>query len=180
MRWFVMKRIAHHSKRQLRRLRALKRFRVKRKHLRTALMATAPPAALLGFGGMQAGEAPERTAISMPVPNFHAGLAHAAGPPKQPIGSVAASYYGDEFAGRRTANGELFNPSLMTAAHRTLPFGSLVEVKHPSGRSVVVRINDRGPFHGDRGIDLSEAAAKAIGLADAGVGKVDLSLLRSA
>ncbi|HEV2078654.1 MAG TPA: septal ring lytic transglycosylase RlpA family protein, partial [Allosphingosinicella sp.] len=92
---------------------------------------------------------------------------------------VEASYYGDEFAGRTTASGETFDPNLLTAAHRTLPFGSLVEVSDEfSGRSVVVRINDRGPFHGDRAIDLSEAAARKIGLADAGTSRVSLNVVR--
>ncbi len=75
------------------------------------------------------------------------------------IGSGMASYYGREFAGRRTANGERFDPSEYTAAHRTLPFGSRVRVTSASGKSVIVRINDRGRFHGGQVIDLSQAAA---------------------
>jgi rare lipoprotein A len=76
-----------------------------------------------------------------------------------------ATYYGKEFAGRRTASGERFNPSAMTAAHRTLRFGTRVRVTNTrNGRSVVVRINDRGPFVKGRSIDLSSGAARAIGM----------------
>lgn len=89
-----------------------------------------------------------------------------------------ASWYGREFAGRKTASGERFDPAQYTAAHRTLPFGSKVRVTH-NGRSVVVRINDRGPFHGGRVIDLSQAAAEDLGIRRAGSGRVELALLES-
>ena len=92
------------------------------------------------------------------------------------ISGGVASWYGPGFAGRRTASGEAFNPSDYTAAHRSLPFGSKVRVTH-NGRSVVVRINDRGPFHGGRVIDLSQAAAEDLGLRRAGSGRVELALL---
>ncbi len=96
------------------------------------------------------------------------------------IGEGRASWYGAQFAGRRTASGERFNPEELTAAHRTLPFGSLVRVTHAStGKSVVVRINDRGPFHGNRVIDLSKAAAEQIGIRSSGSGFVELALLNS-
>jgi rare lipoprotein A len=76
-----------------------------------------------------------------------------------------ASFYGRGLHGRRTASGERFDRKALTAAHRTLPFGTLVEVENlNTGRSVVVRINDRGPFTRGRIIDLSEAAGGAIGL----------------
>ena len=89
-----------------------------------------------------------------------------------------ASWYGPGFAGRRTANGEIFNPEQLTAAHRYLPFGTLVEVVNLStGGSVVVRITDRGPFIHNRVIDLSAAAARSIGLLGAGVGPVELRIL---
>ena len=87
-----------------------------------------------------------------------------------------ASWYGRDFHGRRTANGERFNMNALTAAHRTLPLGSHVRVTY-QGRSVVVRINDRGPFAGHRVIDLSRAAAEQIGLRRAGSGRVTLSVL---
>ena len=82
-----------------------------------------------------------------------------------PAQAEVASYYGKELAGRRTASGERFNPSAMTAAHRTLRFGTRVRVTNSrNGRSVVVRINDRGPFVKGRSIDLSSGAAQAIGM----------------
>jgi rare lipoprotein A len=94
------------------------------------------------------------------------------------IGSGLASYYGQELAGNRTANGERFDPSGMTAAHRTLPFGSMVRVTNLSnGQSVIVRINDRGPFGRGRVIDVSHAAAKEIGLHRSGTARVSMSLL---
>ena len=91
--------------------------------------------------------------------------------------TVTASYYGKELAGRPTASGEKFNPSGMTAAHRTLPFGTQVRVTHSrNGRSVIVRINDRGPFVNGRSIDLSAGAAAAIGMR--GTARVHLKVLR--
>ncbi|WP_245942319.1 septal ring lytic transglycosylase RlpA family protein [Sphingomonas gilva] len=82
-----------------------------------------------------------------------------------------AGWYGAELAGRPTASGERFDPSGMTAAHRTLPLGSHVEVTSiANGRNVVLRINDRGPYHGKRIIDLSRAAAQRLGIS--GIGRV--------
>lgn len=90
-----------------------------------------------------------------------------------------ASWYGPGFHGRRTANGERFNQNALTAAHRTLPFGTKVKVTNlRNGQSVVVRINDRGPFTGGRVIDLSAGAAKIIGIKSSGVGNVALDILR--
>jgi rare lipoprotein A len=90
-----------------------------------------------------------------------------------------ASWYGQEYAGRTTANGEIFDPMKLTAAHRTLPFGTLVDVRNPKNeRSVAVRINDRGPFVGNRIIDLSYAAALQIALVEAGIGPVELTILK--
>ncbi|QIQ88216.1 MAG: septal ring lytic transglycosylase RlpA family protein [Erythrobacter sp.] len=101
-----------------------------------------------------------------------------AAPASKDIGGGAASYYGDELAGNPTASGESFDPNKLTAAHRTLPLGSRVRVTNPAnGESVVVRINDRGPFHGNRVIDLSLAAARQIGLLKSGVGQVRMALL---
>jgi rare lipoprotein A len=86
-----------------------------------------------------------------------------------------ASYYADKFDGRKTANGEIFNQSAKTAAHKTLPFGTKVTVKNLSnGRSVKVRINDRGPFVAGRMIDLSKKAAKKIDMVNAGVVNVEI------
>jgi rare lipoprotein A len=89
-----------------------------------------------------------------------------------------ASYYGDELAGNRTASGERFDPRQMTGAHRSLPFGSMVRVTNVSnGDSVVVRINDRGPFSRGRVIDISHAAAREIGMHRSGTARVKLALL---
>ena len=91
-----------------------------------------------------------------------------------------ASFYGYDFAGRPTANGEIFNPNALTAASKTLPFGTLVRVTNRSnGRSVVVRINDRGPYVGNRTIDLSRAAAADIGMLNSGVASVDVEIVGS-
>ncbi len=88
-----------------------------------------------------------------------------------------ATYYGKEFAGRRTASGERFNPGAMTAAHRTLRFGTRVRVTNArTGRSVIVRINDRGPFVKGYAIDLSSRAARAIGMG--GTAHVRLDVIR--
>lgn len=87
-----------------------------------------------------------------------------------------ASWYGPGFHGRTTANGETFNQNALTAAHPTLPFGTRVRVTR-GNRSVVVRINDRGPYVGGRIIDLSAAAASQIGLRSIGVGSVCLTRL---
>ena len=87
-----------------------------------------------------------------------------------------ASWYGPGFHGRKTANGERFDMNALTAAHRTLPLGTQVRVTNThTGQSVVVRINDRGPYVGRRVIDLSKASAQAIGIA--GVAKVSIARL---
>ncbi len=84
-----------------------------------------------------------------------------------------ASWYGQEFAGRLTANGEVYDPNQLTAAHLTLPFGTLVKVTNlQNGRSVNVRVTDRGPFIKGRNIDLSRAAAEEIAMVGAGVARV--------
>ena len=92
--------------------------------------------------------------------------------------SGMASYYHDRFHGRRTASGARYDKGTLSAAHKTLPLGTRVLVTDSrSGRSVVVRINDRGPYHGGRIIDLSRAAANQIGLTAKGVGRVKLQIL---
>jgi rare lipoprotein A len=84
-----------------------------------------------------------------------------------------ASYYGKEFHGRRAANGEIFNMNAMTAAHKSLPFGTRLQVTNMSnGRSVIVRIQDRGPFIRGRDLDLSFGAAKAIGMVHSGTARI--------
>lgn len=108
--------------------------------------------------------------------------AEASSPPRKAKVSTSsglsgkASWYGPGFHGRRTASGEVFNTNSMTAAHKTLPFGTRVKVtSQATGRSVVVRINDRGPFVRGRVIDLSKASARVLGMA--GLSNVSLSVL---
>ena len=92
--------------------------------------------------------------------------------------SGTASYYAVEFYGHRTANGERFSNAAMTAAHKTLPFGTLVEVTNMrNGKSVVVRVNDRGPYSHARVIDLSKTAARQLGMHHTGTAKVKLAVL---
>jgi len=106
--------------------------------------------------------------------------------PPKPVGPVVvsthsgeASWYGPGFYGNRTASGEVFRPGTMTAAHRSLPFGTKVRVTNLwNGRKAVVRINDRGPFVGHRVIDLGHGAAKHLGLTSSGVAQVKLEVLR--
>ncbi|MBX9891114.1 MAG: septal ring lytic transglycosylase RlpA family protein [Chitinophagaceae bacterium] len=90
-----------------------------------------------------------------------------------------ASYYGNEYDGRKTANGEVFRQSKLTAAHKKLPFGTQVRVTNLSnGKTVDVRINDRGPFVAGRIIDLSRSAAEEIGMVRQGVAKVKIRYKR--
>lgn len=91
-----------------------------------------------------------------------------------------ASWYGPGFAGKLTANGERFDPDAMTCAHPKLKFGTEVEVTNlENGKSVIVRVNDRGPFAKDRVIDLSKEAAKRLGFIDTGVAKVRVEVVES-
>ena len=103
-------------------------------------------------------------------------------PPSQsvrPPGKLeVASWYGPGFVGHVTSDGEVFNPNQLTAASKTLPLGSRVRVTNPeNGRSVVVRINDRGPYVKGRNLDLSHSAAQKIGLCAEGVGHVRVRVL---
>ena len=93
--------------------------------------------------------------------------------------TCTASHYGrgDGYGGRRTASGERMNPSAMTAAHRSAAFGTRLRVTH-KGRSVVVRVNDRGPFVRGRIIDVSTGAADVMGMKGAGVARVTLEVVR--
>ena len=106
-------------------------------------------------------------------------------PPASPVRprlttSMIASWYGDKFQGRTTASGELFDQNKLTAAHRSLPLGSLVRLTSKStGRSIVVRINDRGPWIRGRDLDLSEAAAIALGIRNFGTAVVQVTLTQS-
>ena len=90
-----------------------------------------------------------------------------------------ASWYGPGFDGNYTANGEIYDMNGISAAHKTLPFGTIVRVVDlETGRSVVVRINDRGPFVEGRMIDLSKGAAERLGIIDKGITKVGLRIIR--
>lgn len=89
-----------------------------------------------------------------------------------------ASFYGDEFQGRLTSNGEVFDQTLLTAAHRSLPFGTLLKVTNlRNGRAVTVRVNDRGPFAPGRILDLSRSAAERLDMVRDGVARVSIAVL---
>lgn len=91
------------------------------------------------------------------------------------------AWYGRKFAGRRTASGERFNPDAMTMAHKTLPFGTMVKVTNPhNGKSVTLRVNDRGPTQPDRVGDVSLAAARALGMVRTGVMDAELQVVGEA
>lgn len=155
----------------------------------TALRSTLGALALLALGNTGTGAlaaqegaitAPADTAavVEQPVEPLEQVLAPVEEAVARELGRGLASWYGREFAGRRTASGERFDPAGYTAAHRSLPFGSKVRVTAVgSGRSVVVRINDRGPFSHARVIDVSQAAARDLGLVASGSGQVTLQLI---
>lgn len=91
-----------------------------------------------------------------------------------------ASWYGAQFHGRRTSNGEIYDKEKLTCAHRSLPFGTFLLVRNlDNGASVVVRVNDRGPFAKDRVLDLSEAAARLVGMIPTGTARISFSALPS-
>jgi len=123
---------------------------------------------LAGCSAQSASSIPKPLAVQRPAP-----------PPEiapAPAHVTTASWYGPGFNGRRTSSGEVYNRNGLTAASRTLPIGSHVRVTNLSnGRSVVVRINDRGPFVPGRGIDLSQKAAQQIGLDHSGVARVQIA-----
>lgn len=125
---------------------------------------------------------PETTRADLPpaAPQSASELARGAGAPHVTPDQVGlGTWYGGAFAGRKTASGERFDPNLYTAAHRTLPFGTWVEVRRvDTGTAVRVRINDRGP-HGDarRVIDLSRRAASDLGILRDGMARVELRVV---
>ena len=117
----------------------------------------------------------EQPVSSLSVPAAEAKIAAF-----EAIGGGEASYYGAELAGNRTANGERFNPNALTAAHRTLPLGTKLRVTNKAnGKSVVVRVNDRGPFVRSRVLDVSLAAAREISMVRSGKAQVTLEIVRS-
>jgi rare lipoprotein A len=101
-------------------------------------------------------------------------------PPKPiKVWSGVASWYGEEFDGRTTASGQVYDMFAATAAHPWLPFGSLLRVTNPrTGQSQIVRINDRGPFMGDRELDVSFIVASRLGLIESGVARLRIELLK--
>lgn len=105
---------------------------------------------------------------------------HVQEPPGTQPQAMVASYYASYFHGRKTASGEIFNQYAMTCAHKSLPFDTRLIINNPrNGKSIQVRVNDRGPFSNGRDIDLSYAAAKEIGLIRPGVAKVEVYVLHS-
>ena len=139
-----------------------------------SLSATALIAATILVGGLS-----EASAKSKRHHHHHAGSswrnANAAIPSGSGGFAGVASFYGNE-SGSKTASGQRFNENDMTAAHRSLPFGTKLRVTH-RGRSVVVTVNDRGPFIKGRVLDLSKGAARAVGLTSSGVGHVTAEVL---
>lgn len=141
-----------------------------------AASALAVPAATLEQGPTF--QPSEAAALALPQQLEPVAAAPTPAPAATPLGTGIASFYADRFNGQRTASGERFDNRALTAAHRTLPFGSRVRVTNPAtGASVVVRITDRGPFTRGRTIDVSRAAAEELGLVRAGHGRVELELL---
>jgi rare lipoprotein A len=121
---------------------------------------------------------PLKEVAGMPEPKRSQPAQNIAFAPVRSVLSGIASWYGPGFHGNRTANGEVYNQNALTAAHKTLPFGTRVRVTHTgTGRSIVVRINDRGPFVGSRVIDLSAAAARVLGMMGSGVAPVRVEVL---
>lgn len=136
-----------------------------------ALLAVAVPAALAQEQGSD-----EDFNEAVALANATAAAMAAENTPLARLESGIASWYGKQFHGRKTASGERFDMDALTAAHPKLPFGSWVRVRNlVNGRSVDVRINDRGPHIKQRVIDLSRAAARALGVS--GTDKVELSLV---
>ncbi len=167
------------------RLRAYCKLKFENRLLRFLLVPAALALPLAGLAVAETERAPEAVPIGKGIAGVDSALTDPApaspAVPESDMGSGDASFYGNEFAGRPTASGESFNPAGFTAAHRTLPMGSRVRVTLAgTGRSVVVRINDRGPFHGNRAIDLSEGAARKLGMLASGTARVRISLIRSA
>lgn len=129
-----------------------------------------------------AGGAPERGIAK------NAPASHSSPSPKAAEGELTptvwvmrgvASYYGDEFHGRKTANGERYDRNEFSAAHRTLPFGSMLKVRNlANNRTVLVRVNDRGPFKADRILDVSFAAARELDMTRSGTAQIEAVLVQ--
>lgn len=136
---------------------------------------------VLGYGAVGADESLADTGAAAEFASPAPAVADQAEaePAATTIARGEASFYGNEFRGSRTASGERFDPGSLTAAHRSLPMGSRLRVTNiRNGKSVLVRVNDRGPFARSRIIDVSYAAAQKIGMVRAGKALVKLELLR--
>jgi rare lipoprotein A len=119
----------------------------------------------------------KRAALAAALLLLASACAHAPRGAAAPVAEGVASYYGESLRGERTANGERFDPDRFTAAHRTFAFGTCLRVENTAnGRSVRVRVNDRGPFVPGRILDVSEAAARALDMVQRGVARVRLFL----
>jgi rare lipoprotein A len=152
-----------------------------------------PRALALGVAAL-ASAAPAQTADSPRLRSLEQAVAAVGDMPVQPsyetklpfvrqafeqVGEGVASYYGHELAGNRTSSGERFNPAAFTCAHRTLPLGTKLRVTNlANGRSVIVRVNDRGPFIRGRILDVSLAAAREIAMVGPGSARVRLEVVR--
>jgi rare lipoprotein A len=136
-------------------------------------------AELPGAAAPRSGYRPPLTQRAAPDPLMSAGTESAVAAPGGRAQVGEASYYGDKFRGKKTASGEAFDPAAFTAAHRTLPFGTYVEVRRrDTGRAIVVRINDRGPFgKSARIIDVAYRAAVALDMVRDGVVPVELRVV---
>jgi rare lipoprotein A len=147
------------------------------------LMCTAPAQAV-DLGGTPRLQSLEQAVAQSFDDNVTAPQTSTQTPPTQSyetVGQGEASYYGAAFAGNRTASGERFDPSALTCAHRSLPIGTMLRVTNlANGRSVTVRVNDRGPFVRSRLLDMSLAAARDIGMVRTGKAMVRLEIVHTA
>lgn len=140
------------------------------KHAKTAIVAKAPKQASKKIAPKAKKSTTKKKAVSLAQKHQNT--------PRKHYQSGVASYYSDKFNGRRTANGERFDNGAMTAAHRSLPFGTLIEVTNVrNGKKVVVRVNDRGPYTHARVLDLSKNAARQLGMHHSGVAQVKVAVL---
>jgi rare lipoprotein A (peptidoglycan hydrolase) len=162
---------------------------LKRRLTTYRVLAAAAVVALVAFGAYTVFESTDTETVALgtgragvedpaEAPPAPEDVPPASEAPGQNLGEGSASFYGEELAGNPTASGERFDPQKLTAAHRTLPLGSRVRVTNlRNGESVIVRINDRGPFHGNRIIDISKEAARRIGMLQRGTARVRIELL---
>ena len=141
--------------------------------MKSSIMRSALAAAIFLLGASAAIAQPAAASAAASAPPTAASAA------ASETGKIA--WYGRKFAGRKTASGEAFNPDALTMAHKTLPFGTRVKIANPkNGKSVTVRVNDRGPTQADRVGDVSYAAARKLGMLKPGVIEAELTVVGSA